>query len=119
VPATFDGAFNFREGLAAVEVGKLFGFIDKTGKAVIAPRFDAVGGIPSGFSEGIAAVRIGQKWGYIDRAGKIVINPQFGGDALDDELNDWSFHHGIASVLIAGKNGYVDRTGRLMAIAGQ
>jgi hypothetical protein len=105
--------------LAAVEVGKLFGFIDKTGKVVIAPRFDAVGGIPSGFSEGIAAVRIGQKWGYIDRAGKIVINPQFGGDALDDELNDWSFHHGIASVLIAGKNGYVDRTGRLIAIAGQ
>src|ERR1700733_396100 len=119
VAATFDEARNFREGLAAVRIGRSFGFIDKSGKLLIAPRFEDVGGIPNGFSEGTAAVSIGQKWGYIDRSGKIVIAPQFGGGALDDSLNDWSFHDGIASVLIAGKPGYINRSGKLIAIADQ
>ena len=105
--------------MAAVRIGRSFGFIDKSGKLLIAPRFEDVGGIPNGFSEGTAAVSIGQKWGYIDRSGKIVIAPQFGGGALDDSLNDWSFHDGIASVLIAGKPGYINRSGKLIAIADQ
>ncbi len=36
----FDGAFPFDGGLADVRVGDKYGFIDKTGKFVIEPRFD-------------------------------------------------------------------------------
>jgi hypothetical protein len=49
------------------------GYIDITGRVVIAPQFDKA----TGFSEGRAAVRVGDKWGYIDGAGKMVIAPQF------------------------------------------
>lgn len=41
---------SFHQGLAAVAIGDLWGFIDKGGKIVIKPQFDAVGD----FSEGLA-----------------------------------------------------------------
>lgn len=68
----------FSEGLAPVLSYNKLGFIDKTGKVVIAPLFRET----NGFSEGLAAVKIigndGQYvWGYIDRTGGFVIPPQF------------------------------------------
>lgn len=47
---------------------KKHGFIDKTGKIVIAAQFDEAGD----FSGGIAAVAIDQKLGYIDKTGKYI-----------------------------------------------
>jgi hypothetical protein len=41
------------------------GFVDTTGKVVIAPRFGAAGR----FSEGLAAVREKSEWSFIDRSG--------------------------------------------------
>jgi len=63
----------FPEGLAAVRIGDdetgKWGFIDKSGKLVISPQFDAIS--HGGFSEGLASVRIGDdktgKWGFISR----------------------------------------------------
>jgi hypothetical protein len=68
----------FREGLAPVLSYNKLGFMDKTGKVVIAPEFRQT----KGFSEGLAAVKIigsdGEyAWGYIDRTGRFVIAPQF------------------------------------------
>ena len=68
----------FKEGLAPVLSFNKIGFIEKTGKIVIAPEFRQT----NGFSEGLAAVKIigsdGQYvWGYIDRVGNIAIEPQF------------------------------------------
>ena len=68
----------FSEGLAPVLSFNRIGFIDKTGKVVIAPEFRET----NGFSEGLAAVKIigsdGQyTWGYIDRTGGFAIEPQF------------------------------------------
>ena len=68
----------FSEGLAPVLSFNKIGFIDKTGKVVIAPEFRET----NGFSEGLAAVKIigsdGQyTWGYIDRAGDFAIETQF------------------------------------------
>ena len=63
----------FIEGLAAVRAGRdgigggkksMWGFIDKTGKAVIASQFDDFGGL----TEGVAVVQQGKKWGYITKA---------------------------------------------------
>ena len=66
----------FREGLAAVFVDTgafdwRGGFIDKTGKMVIKPRFTVAGP----FSEGLAAFSLGNGEGFIDKTGKVVISP--------------------------------------------
>jgi len=66
----------------------LTGFIDETGRIVIAPAFDAA----KPFSEGLAAVKIDHKWGFIDEAGKLLIAPAW------EEVG--SFTSGRASVLL-------------------
>ena len=55
----------FSEGLAAMpdEHGKL-GFIDRTGRWAIPPRFDHVR-LP--FQKGLAKVEVGDEWGYVGR----------------------------------------------------
>ncbi len=111
----------FSEGLArfAVSVqGKDYlpqGYMDKTGKVVIEPKFEAA----DDFSEGLAAVMFfkpakvpddekGDPFdaGFIDTTGKIVIKPQF-------EFYQ-PFSEGLAFVLINGKMGAIDKTGRVV-----
>ncbi len=83
--------------------GDEWGYIDKTGRMVIAPAFDRAGDL----LEGLARVRVGDKWGYIDKTGRMVIAPRF------DDAHDFS--EGLAAAKIDGKWGYVDKIG-LMAI---
>ncbi|MFH5163641.1 WG repeat-containing protein [Campylobacter coli] len=59
--------------MAKVELNRKYGFIDKSGKIVIEPKFDGVGN----FSEGLAKVKLNGKYGFIDKSGKIVIEPKF------------------------------------------
>ncbi len=68
----------FSEGLAAVRVGKKYGFIDESYKTAIKPSWDSV----RGFSEGYAVVRQNNKYGLIDARGKSVSKPQW--EYLDD-----------------------------------
>jgi hypothetical protein len=58
--------------LAAVQTGGKSGFIDRTGKVVIAPQFDDC----TSFTDGLAAVMVGGKLGYIEHTGKYVWEPQ-------------------------------------------
>ncbi len=67
------GQNKFSEELAGFQENKKYGFIDETGKIIIQPAFDYIGG----FSEGIAEVRINGKWGFIDRTGQMLIRPQY------------------------------------------
>jgi hypothetical protein len=129
----FDDAAPFSEGLAFVVIGDAnagkVGYIDKSGKLVISPRFDS-GVIPpsfladrhlsdrtylfraKGFHEGLAAVLIGSpstgRYGYIDTTGKMVINPQFN-YAVD-------FSEGLAFIRdeATGRYGYIDKTGKVV-----
>ena len=50
------------------------GFIDRTGKIVIEPQFDAAFGF---YSNGLAKVKMNRLWGCIDETGKIVIPTQY------------------------------------------
>src|SRR5262252_9571292 len=91
------------------------GFIDRTGRVVIAPQFDSA----NGFSEGLALVsRDGRKF-FIDLTGRVVFEAKF-----DIVLN---FSEGLAAVNIGetriehigliqnpGKWGYIDKTGKLL-----
>jgi hypothetical protein len=111
-----------------VKVNGKYGFIDKTGKVVIAPQFAQA----RPFSEGLAAVSIsghwetkkslvprfeGGKWGYMDATGQMVIAPQF--------AMAYDFREGLAAVLpkepaseeIVARYGYIDRTGRMVIAA--
>jgi hypothetical protein len=73
VPAMFDDAKPFSEGLAAVTRGGQTGCIDTTGRMVIAPRWWTV----ERFSRGRAVVLVNGSCGYIDRSGAFVTKPQF------------------------------------------
>jgi len=58
--------------LFIIEQNGKWGFIDKTGKIVIEPKFD---NIARDFSEGLALFNLGSKYGYIDKTGKYVWEP--------------------------------------------
>lgn len=104
-------AYSFSEGMAQFVKfekklskekgwrGKV-GFVDKTGKVVIAPQFDDA----RPFHEGFAAILQNDKWGFIDKAGKIVINPQF------DEVG--FFMNGITFFRNGTQYGFIDKQGK-------
>jgi WG containing repeat len=82
IPAEFEDAIGFKDGLSGVKVYSKWGFIDKTGRIVIAPEYDEV----STFSQGLARVNKGLnrnldwddeasrgKFGFIDKTGKVMI----------------------------------------------
>jgi WG containing repeat len=112
-------ARQFSEGLAAIDRGKWnaetmksidrWGFIDLTGKFVIAPQFNNVGS----FSEGLSTAQLPSpdgvsrlNYGYINQKGEFVIAPQFG-DAQP-------FSEGLAAVEMSGTYGYIDKSGKVI-----
>src|SRR5947209_3249395 len=68
IPAKFDEAGIFGDGLAPVRAGGKFGYADTTGNVVITPQFD----FAAKFSEGLAAAGVNNKEGYIDKSGNFV-----------------------------------------------
>jgi len=62
---------------AAKSTGGQFGVIDRTGRFVIPPRFDAL----DDFTEGLAVAQVNGKVGFIDRSGAFVIAPTFAPDS--------------------------------------
>ena len=126
IPAKFLEAGDFSEGLAAAEVPvdqsketpcimdgtssytapKKFGYIDHTGKMIIAPRWE----YPGPFVGGLANVSNCYKASFIDKTGRIAIKTQFNG-ALP-------FSDGLAPVHIGDQrgllNGYIDKTGKII-----
>ena len=71
IPARFDDADSFAEGLAPVRVGEKWGFVDRFGQFVIPPRFD----FAFGFQAGLAKILVGDAFGYIGRTGAYVYRP--------------------------------------------
>lgn len=121
LPKTTVGVGEFHEGRAVIylreETGDKLngnsnyraGYIDETGKVVIAPRFDSA----RDFSEGLAYVELDASGfrGFIDREGKTVIKV--------DAPTAKDFHEGLAAVGTregrddrVGDWGYIDRSGR-------
>ena len=73
IPQRFEVAHPFSEGLAAVRIEGLYGFIDTTGKIVITPRFQNAGLFAGEYAE----VRLDNASGIVNRTGALVISPQF------------------------------------------
>jgi hypothetical protein len=91
-------------GLYPIAVDGKHGFMDKSGKTVIAPQFDDTGS----FSEGLAAVKVGTRFGFINSKGSIVIAPQF------DEAS--AFSDGRAAVRVGTKFGFIDKKGGMAIV---
>lgn len=121
IEPTYEKAYPFTDGLAAVQKHGEWGFIDTKGRVIIEPQFVSVGL----FSEGLATFqdkRHPNKEGYIDKSGNVVIEPRF--DAASD------FHNGVARVGFATLKGkllssiadvglecdykFIDRTGKIV-----
>ena len=100
IPAKYDDASSFREGLAAVKINNKYGFIDKTGTVIIPPNYDYAGY----FEEGLAKVQINDKWGYIDKAGTMVIPAKY------DYATCFNWE-GKAKVKLKRRWFYIDRKG--------
>ncbi len=100
IPLKYDAAYDFREGLAAVDLNGKWGFIDKTGKDVIPFKYDN-GGY---FCDGLVNVKLNGKLGYIDKTGKEVIPFKYDGGSY--------FYDGLANVSLNSKNGFIDKTGK-------
>lgn len=96
---SFDWGWNFSEGLAEVQVGEKWGYIDRMGRMIIKPRFQEA----RYFAEGLASIKVDEKWGYLDRTGKMVVPPKF------QETKEFS--EGFAAVKFDGKWGYIDNKG--------
>ena len=101
----FQNAESFSEGLAAVEVNSLWGFIDTTGAIVIPPIYDFV---LRPFTEGFAAVNCeNDKSAFIDKTGKKITECMF------EEA--WAFSEGLASVQTADKKfGFINTKGKFV-----
>ena len=97
------------EGLVAVRTREGWGYLDRSGRGAIAPRFEEAGD----FSGGLAPARLpGEPCGYVDRAGAFAIPPRFRACR--------PFSGGLARVdLATGPDqaeavAFVDRSGRVV-----
>lgn len=101
------GTYSFTEGRGRIRILtnglERYGYIDRTGKIVISPKYLASGN----FAQGLAPVKFtNQKYGFIDRGGKTVIAAKY-------DLAS-GFVDGLAIVQIDGKMGAIDRRGKLV-----
>ncbi len=100
IPAQFDQASFFSDGVAPVKSGGKYKFIDRTGKTAIRARYDDA----DPFSDGLAAVGINGKYGYINRTGRVVIPLRY--------TEAYDFVGGLADVATNRKYGFIDKAGK-------
>lgn len=129
----YDLLYNFHEGLARVEKGKKYGFIDKLGKEIIPCKYDDA----DDFHNGLAVVKLGEKKGAINQDDKFAIPciyeylDIFKDNTVKARLNDKEgllnysgktivpfeyerceeFREGLALVEKDGLYGFVDKSG--------
>ena len=101
IPAKYDYAENFSEGMACVKLNGKYGFINKLGQEIIPLKYDFVAGE---FNEGMAGVELNGKYVYVNKLGQEIVPPKY--DFV------WEFNEGMAIVELNGKHGYVNKLGQ-------
>ncbi|HET8734768.1 MAG TPA: WG repeat-containing protein [Anaeromyxobacteraceae bacterium] len=114
IPGEWEGCGNLSEGLIAVRLDGLWGFVDASGRAVIPLRYDHAGD----FSGGLAPVTVeGGRCGYVDRAGTMAIPARFRACHV--------FSGGLARVDLAAdvfdgeRVAFIDRAGRTVIVGAE
>ena len=106
IPAQFDEATDFFQGVARVRQGDEWGLIDTRGKYIMEPRYRSIDRF---YEEGVAIVRYGrtgEKYGLIDLQGNILTRRAY------EDIE--AFSEGLAVAKIKGAYGYIDLNGRLV-----
>lgn len=96
----------FNEGLAAVEVNGLIGYVDKENRFIIEPQFES-DKFPETFTNGLAKVFKDGKYGFIDKIGDVLIEPKF------DGVRPFRDNY-IAFVKMGNKFGAIDLKGEIL-----
>ena len=106
IPPTYDGAWKFNEGLAAVKLNGKYGYINKLGQEIVPLKYDAyTNGLAfrESFSEGMAPVRLNEKFGYVNKQGQEITPIKYEYAA--------NFCEGLAQIKLNGKYGYINQLG--------
>lgn len=69
VPAVYELAYPFSDGMAAVRLMGKYGYLDEAGKVVVPPKYD----FTWKFIGGYATVKLQDKFGFIDKMGREVV----------------------------------------------
>jgi hypothetical protein len=123
VKPQFDSATEFVGGMARVDLGTQWTYIDEAGE-LLKKKFDPparLGDYFYNFSDGLAVYRVGGKqkrtpdgyrsiivggkYGYLNKKGEVVIPVSFDGALI--------FRDGLAAVQSEGKWGFIDKQGAL------
>lgn len=103
IPARYNYAGSFAEGLAPVALKDKYGFIDKAGRVVVPFKYDDA----DSFSGGLAGVCVGReparRCGYVNRDGREVVKLKY--------ESRFTFNGEFALVSFEGKYGIIDRSG--------
>ncbi len=118
----YDGACDFREGIAAVCRDGKWGLINKLGKEIVAPIYDEIYyNYYDNYGDILACVKNDGKWGVIDKGGSIII--PFSYDEIKNHYtiqNDpikkyqYRFNEECFSVKLNGKWGIIDKSGKII-----
>lgn len=102
VPPIYDATGYFSEnGLAFVNSGGKWGYVDKQGKVVVSLVYDEARDFST---SGLAPVKKNGKWGYINELGKEVISPVFQNASVFNK-------YGLATVRKGDSFGLIDTSG--------
>lgn len=96
---------SFSQSLFPFKKGDVWGYMDSTGKEIIAPQYPMAGF----YYEGLAYVQIGEALGFIDITGKEVIKAIY--------PSAYIFNEGFASVMIDEDWGAINSKGELVVEA--
>lgn len=99
IPATYENASIFANGLAAVYLNGKYGYIDKQNNVIIDFQFDDA----QDFDKGRAIVEIDRYLGVIDRTGHFVIEPIY------EDIGNYS--EGLCYVYLNDKYTYMNMRG--------
>ena len=102
IPAIYDAAEPFVNGLARVRKGDYWGVIDKTGREVVPFIYQKIGE----FSEGFAVVKKNDKLGVIDTSGNLVLPCEYDYFSQCYE-NSGLFPKFSDGALVLSKGGYI------------
>lgn len=105
IPFVYEQCFGkFDNGLCGIRQNGKWGFIDSTGKEIIAPQYEEV----RRFQSEITGVKKDGKFGFINRQGKLVVPYQY-------EFVGWEWYFdGTVLVRQNGKLGFMNATGKIV-----
>jgi len=78
IPATFEYAGDFSDGLASASKDGKFGYIDQVGQWFITPQFDRADAFHEGYARVMTESDNGQVWSLIDKSGEKLALPHHG-----------------------------------------